>query len=622
MDENRDSKANMLEAFDVNDKTPILGSPLNENARLLSRRCLYLILIGVLLLFAVIVAAIIIFSQYYDTKTTTSDPEFPLPPSSMPMGLYRKVGVVSNGGPCAKIGVDVIANGGNAIDASIATILCDGVLCPHQMGVGGGFIMSFYNATTKKIMSINARETAPAAATTNMFVRDPNSSINGGLAAGVLGAFKGYSEIYKLYGGGVSWESLFEPTIKLCEEGIKISKHLEISLKDDVEIIKADPMLRETFFDEKTGHSKKTGEIYKLPKLAETLRIVAKEGVDAIYNGSLTSKIVDDLKTVNGIITKEDLANYNVEIEEAFSVKLKSGYTIHAGPPPGSGIILAFILRILDGILPAPNAGLDAHRLVEAFKFGYGERTHLGDHKFINVSEIYKKVKSDSYIKSIQSKMSDNFTSPDPKYYGADFDMPDDHGTANLAVIDSMGNVVVCTNTINTHFGCGFMSPNTGIIFNNQMNDFSTPGLSNHYGIPSSPANFIKPGKRPMSSMCPTIFTDKNGDFVLAAGAAGGSKITLATSYASALKLWYNKTLKEVIDKPRIYHQLMPMQVQYEYGTTKDVVQKLKDIGHLVMRLKDNGGSGGSAASAIARTPSGMIEAMPDFRRKGNSSGY
>uniref|UniRef100_A0A2H8TUN5 Gamma-glutamyltranspeptidase 1 n=2 Tax=Melanaphis sacchari TaxID=742174 RepID=A0A2H8TUN5_9HEMI len=540
----------------------------------------------------------------------------------MPMGLYKKVGVVSNGGPCAQIGVDVISKGGNAIDAAIATILCDGILCPHQMGVGGGFIMSFYNSTSKKVMWINARETAPAAATTNMFVKDPNSSINGGLAVGVLGAFKGYSEIYKLYGGGVPWESLFEPSIKLCEEGIKISKHLEISLEDDVEIIKADPMLRKTFFDENTGRSKKTGEFFTLPELAKTFRTVAKEGVDAIYNGSLTSKLVDDLKKVNGIITKEDLANYYIEIEETFPVKLKNGYTIHTGPPPGSGIILAYILRVLDGLLPAPNAGLDAHRLVEAFKFGYGERTHLGDHKFINVSQIFNKVKSDSYIKKIQNKIFDNFTSLDPKYYGADYDMPDNHGTANLGVIDSMGNVVVCTNTINTHFGSGFMSPSTGIIFNNQMNDFSTPGLTNHYGIPPSPSNFIQPGKRPMSSMCPTIFTDENGDFALAAGAAGGSKITLATSYVSALKLWYNKTLKEVIDKPRIYHQLMPMRVQYEYGTTTDVIQKLKDIGHPINILKDNGGSGGSAASAIAISPSGMIEVMPDFRRKGNSSGY
>ncbi|XP_001947868.2 scoloptoxin SSD14 [Acyrthosiphon pisum] len=616
---NLDSDVN---TFDVNDKTPIIGSPHKNNSRLLSKRCLILALVGVVLLFTVSVASIVVFSKYYGSNTRTPDPEFPLPPSSMPMGLYHKVGVVSNGGPCAQIGVDVMKNGGNAVDAAIATILCDGVVCPHQMGVGGGFIMSFYNATTKKVMSINARERAPAAAETNMFVNDPMSSINGGLAVGVLGAFKGYSDIYNLYGGGVTWKSLFEPTIKLCEDGIKISKHLEISLKDDVELIKADPMLRQTFFDENTRRSKKTGEIYKLPKLAETLRTVAEEGVGAIYNGSLTSKIVDDLKKVNGIITKEDLAEYYVEIEESFSVKLKNGYTIHAGPPPGSGIILAFILRVLDGILPAPNAGLDAHRLVEAFKFGYGERTHLGDHNFVEVSKIYDKVKSDSYMDSIRNKISDNFTSSDPKYYGADFNMPDNHGTANLATIDRMGNVVVCTNTINTHFGSGFMSPNTGIIFNNQMNDFSTPGVSNHYGIPSSPSNYIKPGKRPMSSMCPTIFTDENGDFALAVGAAGGSKITLATSYASALRLWHNKTLKEVIDKPRIYHQLMPMQVQYEYGTTRDVVQKLKDIGHTVIRLKDNGGSGGSAASAIARSPSGMIEAMPDFRRKGNSSGY
>ncbi|XP_060841452.1 scoloptoxin SSD14-like [Rhopalosiphum padi] len=583
--------------------------------RLQSNRCLILLALSILI---AIVSLLVVISQR-DVVNEIPDPEFELPPSSMPMGLYNKVGVVSNGGPCAQIGVDVMTKGGNAVDAAIATMICDGALCPQFKGLGGGFLMSIYNATTKKVMSIDARETAPSAATDSMFVEEPKLAVHGGLAVAIPGELKGYFTVHNLYGGNVSWASLFEPTIKLCEEGMLISKRLEISLKNEEELIKNDPMLRKAFFNENTGHVKIAGEMYTLPKLAETMKVIATEGGDVFYNGSLAKKLIEDLKKVNGIITEEDLANYKVEIEESFSVNLKSGHTIHAGPPPGSGMILAYILRVLDGLLPAPNAGLDAHRLVEAFKFGYGERTHLGDHKFVNVSRIYDKVKSDSYMDKIRSKISDNFTSSDPKYYGADFDMPENHGTANMVVIDSMGNAVISTSTINTYFGSGFTSPSTGILLNNEMDDFSTPGAVNYYGIPSSPANYIEPGKRPMSSMCPTIITDKNGDFVLAAGAAGGSKITLATAYVSALKLWYNKTLKEAIDKPRIFHQLVPMQIQYEYGTTRDVIQKLKDIGHLVTRLPN---TGFSAATAISKSIFGTIEAMPDFRRPGNSSGY
>jgi len=584
--------------------------------RLPSKRCS--LFIGLVALLTTTALSLFIYWQFY-VKNEIQDPEFPQPPSSLPMGVYSKVGVVSNGGPCSQIGVDVMSKGGNAIDAAIATLLCDGAVCPQQMGIGGGFIMSIYNATTKKVMTINAREKAPAAADTYMFVNEPIKSMYGGKAVAIPGALKGYSTIYNLYGGGVEWETLFDPTIKLCEEGITISDHLDYSLKFVEDLVKNDTMLRNIFFDENSGSMKTAGETYKLPKLAETLKILAKEGVKAIYNGSLTSKIVHDLRKADGIITKQDLADYNVEIEEAFSVNLTSGHTIHLGPPPGSGIILAYILRILDGILPAPDVGLDEHRLVEAFKFGYGERSHLGDHQFINVSQIYNKVKSDSYIESIRNKILDDFTSLDPRYYGGDFYTPEDHGTANIVVTDSMGNTVVCTSTINTFFGSGFVSPSTGIIFNNQMNDFSTPGLINFYGIPSSPANYIKPGKRPMSSMCPTVFTDKNGDFVLGAGAAGGSKITLTTAYMAAHKLWYNNTLKEVLDKPRIYHQLVPMEIRYEYRTTKNVVQKLKEIGHPVTRMHY---IQGSAASAISISPSGMIEAMSDFRRPGNTSGY
>ncbi|VVC34642.1 Hypothetical protein CINCED_3A025773 [Cinara cedri] len=555
-----------ISSFNVSEKAPILGS-LKTKHSLVTKQCVFLVF-GLIALTSSI-AFLMVYSGFDYHTIIVPDPEFEFPPSSMAMGSYKNAGVVSNGGPCAQIGVDILAKGGNAVDAAIAVMVCDGAVCPEYMGIGGGFLLSVYNATTKKVVSIDARETAPAAADETMYLDDPKAGVHGGLAVAIPGALKGYSVLYEKYGGGVSWESLFEATIQLCLKGITISEHLEVRLRDVQRLIKKDPMLRKTFFDRKTGHVKKVGETYVLPKLARTMKIIAKEGASALYNGSLTPKLLHDLNKINGIITAEDLANYKVEIEDAFAIKLKNGYTIHSGPPPGSGIILAYILRVLEGLWPAPSPGLDAHRLVEAFKYGYAERTHLGDHKFVNVSQIFEKVNSDSYIDGIRSQIMDNFTSLDPKYYGADFDMLEDHGTANLVVVDSMGNAVVGTNTINTLFGCGIMSPSTGIILNNEMDDFSTPGVINSFGIPSSPANFIEPGKRPMSSMCPTIFTDKKGDFVLGVGAAGGSKITLATAYVTALKLWQNKTLKEALDKPRIYHQLLPMEVHYEYGTTK-----------------------------------------------------
>ncbi|VVC34643.1 Hypothetical protein CINCED_3A018712 [Cinara cedri] len=601
-------------SMDITEKTLILGNQQKKKIRSLSKSRLFCI--GIVILTTIVTAAIV-YSQYVYVKP---DPEFPLPPPKMRMGVYKHVGVVSQGEQCPQIGVDVISKGGNAVDAAIAVMLCDGVLGLQNMGIGGGFIMSIYNSTTKKVTSVNARVVAPLAATSDMFIKEKKETLYGGLPVAVPGEVKGYAKIYELFGGGVSWESLFQPAIDLCEKGMTISRHLGVSLRArENSFIQYDPLFREVFFDEKTGHAKKKGETYKLLRLAKTLRVIAKEGADAIYNGSLTPLILDDLNKVNGIITKEDLANFQVEVEEAFSVKLKNGYSIHTGSPPGSGIILAFILRVLDGLLPAPNAALDAHRLVEAFKYGYAERTHLGDHRFVNITQIFDKVKSDSYIDSIRRKIADNFTSLDPSYYGADFDVPEDHGTANSVIYDSQGNAVVVTSTINTIFGSGFMSPNTGIIFNSEMDSFSAPGHVSFYKFPASPANFIEPGKRPMSSMSPTIFTDENDDFILGVGAAGGSKITQASSYAAALKFWYNKTLKESLDKPRIYHQLMPMEIQYEYGMTRDVVQQLKDIGHPMARLKY---PGVSSATAICKSPLGMIEVMPDSRRPGNTSGY
>ncbi|XP_050543871.1 scoloptoxin SSD14-like isoform X2 [Daktulosphaira vitifoliae] len=589
-------------------------------SRLNSRRCN--ILAGVVALI-VVISILFVFSFVHDDIPKSSeilDSEFPLPPSIIPMVVYENAGVVSNGEPCAQIGKDILKNGGNAVDSVIATLICDGVYCPELMGLGGGFLMTLYNATSKTAISINARESAPANVNETMYINDPHKSLIGGLAVAIPGELKGYWDVYNKYGSGnIKWKSLFEPTIKKCEEGIVVSQRLALILARYESIVQNYTELRDKFVDKNTGHVKRAGDTYKLPKLAKSMRIIAEEGGNALYNGSLTAKFIEDIANNGGIITAEDLANYKVEIEETFNVTIKNGFKLFAGPPPGSGVVLAYILRVLDGKLPASNDGLNAQRIIEAFKFAYGERTHLGDKNFVNVTEIFEKIKSDEYMSKIRNKISDNFTSLDPRYYGADFAIPADHGTANVVVLDNFGNAAVATSTLNTYFGSGVVSESTGIILNNEMDDFSTPGVNNYFGIPPSPANFIKPGKRPMSSMCPAVITDDKGNVVLAIGGAGGSKITLSTAFVSSLILWFNKTLKEAVDEPRFYHQLVPMRVDYEYGVLRNVIEKLKEIGHPVKRLKINEGS---AVTAIYRTKTGQITAMSDFRRPGNTSGY
>ncbi|XP_026812485.1 glutathione hydrolase 1 proenzyme-like isoform X2 [Rhopalosiphum maidis] len=512
---------------------------------------------------------------------------------------------------------DILKNGGNSVDAAIGTLLCDSVVCPDLTGIGGGFLMTIYNRTTNTSIFINARETAPGAANYTMYDSDPTKSLTGALAIAVPGMIRGVWASYNLYGGGVSWASLIKPTIQLCEEGIVVSKRLGANINAARDLI-LKTGLKKYFVNNRTGDLMQPGDIYTLSKLGQTLRVIANEGANSLYDGSLTPELIYDIQSAGGIITKEDFSNYTVLVEESFEINLKSGYKIYSGLPVGSGIILAYILRTLDGLLPTPNVELDAVRLVEAFKFAYGERSHLGDHIFVDTSEILKKVTSDMYMSSVQNNMSDQHTSTDPKFYGAEFSWSEDHGTENIAVLDSFGNAVAVTSTINTPFGSGFVSESTGIIFNNQMNDFSTPGFSNFYGYPSSLSNLIQPHKRPMSSMCPTIITDFKGDVVLVIGGAGGPKIPLATAYVSALVLWYNKTLKEAIEEPRLYHQLIPMRVDYEYGVLKPVVEKLKHVGHKMKRImiKDK-----SAVTGIFKTPKG-ITAMSDFRQIGNVSGY
>ncbi|XP_075228170.1 scoloptoxin SSD14-like [Lycorma delicatula] len=534
-------------------------------------------------------------------KLQQQDLSVRLAPSSSAFGQHKHAAVVSNSYPCAHIGVDILKKNGSAVEAAIATGLCDGVTKLLSMGIGGGFLMTVYKRDTKSASVLIAREKAPAAANENMFHGSKWASKIGARAAGVPGELKGYQAAFEKYkSGNIEWKDLLQPTIKLCEQGVPVGVFLANNLKLFENNIRCSESLSHILLKE-DGSIPELNDIIKLPVLAKTLRTIAESPrmADELYNGTLTDAFVEDIKNDGGIITKEDMSNYRVQWADPITRSLSSNLTIYTVPPPGSGALLAFILQVLDGFVSSKNSDyvINLQRMIETFKHAYGRRTEFGDPKYVNISNVLEELSSDDYINSVRKNISDMYTSQDYKYYDGKFDLQPDHGTGNIVVLAPNGDAVSLTSTINLEFGSQFVSKSTGILLNCQMDDFSAPNITNIYGIHPSPANFIKPGKRPMSSLSPSIIVDENDNVRLVIGSGGGPKITTAVAYVTMMNLWFGKNIKEAIDEPRVHHQLMPMTLMYEYGLDEKAVENLQKIGHKVHRLTNDKSSHVTAIS-------------------------
>jgi len=552
------------------------------------------------------------------TTTDPPDPTGPLPPSESELGVYWNAAVATNGYPCAIIGRDILMKNGSAVEAAIAALFCEGVVCVQSMGLGGGFLMTIYKRDNGSVETLNAREVAPKAANKTMFNGNSTLSTVGGLSVAVPGELMGYWEAYKKYkSGNIEWRELVQPTIDLCREGITVTPYLAKLLKQKEEDIKQSVTLSEILINKETNSVWKEGDKYKRLKLAETLELIRDSDASVLYNGALTESFVKDIQDLGGIVTKEDMNEYQVNWTAPVTAKLANNITLYSVPPPGSGVILALILNILNDMVPHENDVTTYQRITEAFKYGYGKRTQLGDPHFVDISELIKQLTSKDYAEDVRKNISDSRTWQDATHYGAEVVVPDDHGTAQISVLAPNGDAVSVTSTINLYFGAMVVSTSTGIILNDEMDDFSAPNITSAYDIPPSPNNYIEPKKRPLSSMSPSIFVDGNGDVQLVTGAAGGTKITTATALVAMHVLWFNRNIKEAIDAPRFHHQLFPMHFQYEYGVLQQIIQGLQKIGHETERLE----SAGSTVTGIARR-GGKIYANADFRRGGITAGF
>ncbi|XP_016039938.2 glutathione hydrolase 1 proenzyme [Drosophila simulans] len=532
--------------------------------------------------------------------------------------LYISGAVVSNGIGCAAVGGEMLTDGGSAVDAAIATLLCEGLLLPHSMGIGGGFVATIYTRSSRKVETVIARESAPAAAHKDMFVGE--TLITGAKSGAVPGEILGYWEMHRRY-GILPWKRLFEPSIKLAREGHVVSRYLASAIQSKLENIKADPGLSAVFLNS-TGQPHLEGDYMKRPALADTLQRIAENGAKEFYDGGETGrKFVEDIQKMGGIITEQDLRDYTVrwESDGHVSAHVSGTYTLYSTPMPSSGPVLAFILNLMADLY-TEDEPIYWQRAVEAFKHAYGQRTNLGDLyadpvSAASINATLEEMLKPEFLESVRKLIHDNSTSQDYLYYGANFTVEEDHGTAHMNVLATNGDAVSITSTINNYFGSKVASTQTGIILNDEMDDFSTPGVINGFGVPASPANYIYPGKRPMSSMSPCIIVDQDGNVRLLVGAAGGTRITSSVAAVIMKYLLRKESLTAAVNNGRLHHQLAPMRVSYEHEVDSSVTDYLKQVGHEM--YEEPAGSSFAAVTAIGALE--QPEPFFDRRRIGSS---
>ncbi|KAI8929951.1 gamma-glutamyltranspeptidase-domain-containing protein [Entophlyctis helioformis] len=512
---------------------------------------------------------------------------------------------------CSQIGVQVLKDNGSAVDAAVAAGLCIGVTNMYSSGIGGGGFMLVRNADGSS-EAIDFREEAPKAAFKDMYVTNPKLAQSGGLSVGVPGELYGLYEAHRKY-GKLPWSRLVKPSVDLCRDGWRVSTILETKILGAAELMLADPTFASVFAP--NGRLLRAGNIIRRPSYATTLESIAKDGIEPFYKGWIADELVKTVTAAGGILTHADLEAYRPKLSPPY-VGTYRGRKVITTPPPTSGAVLLSALNILEGYEFDKRTPLNTHRLVEAWKYGYAQRSLYGDPIdpiYRNISEIARNNIRKETAAAIRANLSDSQTY-DPSHYQTPFDVKSDHGTMHLSILTADDQAVSMTSTINLVFGARLMDPVTGIILNDQMDDFSIPGVPNFFGLSPSPYNFIHPGKRPLSSSVPTI-VEKDGLVQAVAGASGGSLIITSTMQTLIGMLDWDLTPAQAVHLPRSHHQLVPNKVTLEDEFDVGTARELEKRGHELYWL--GRGVYATGVQAVKRLADGTLQAASDARKGG-----
>ncbi|KAG9316332.1 gamma-glutamyltranspeptidase [Chiua virens] len=592
-----------------NDRLPLhTGSPVR--ARVPPSRKLGLLVIGSFVL--LLIHSGISFLPFTHILTNARNPAYLI--------TAHQGAVAAENKRCSDIGVDVLKDGGNAVDAAISASFCVGVVNMFSSGIGGGGWMTVRIPPTipgrsSEVFTIDYRETAPELANRTMYANNASAAKYGGLAVGVPGELRGFGEAHRRW-GRLPWHRLVQPSVELAAEWT-VDVELAKRIQTFAVLMLSNEAWRAVFAPE--GKLLLQGETIRRTNYSRTLDTIAKEGPGAFYKGSIADSIIRKVHETGGILTHADLEKYAVKVERALegSYRDKKVYTSHA---PTSGPVLLHMLNLVArfDLIGEGRTPLNVHRIVEAMKFGFAARTRIGDPSYYTGSGArIMEIPTKEFADLIAVNLTDDRTHP-PEYYNPEFDVETDHGTSHISVVDKDGMAVALTTTVNLVFGSQVLDSETGIILNDEMDDFSTPGISNGFGLRPSPYNYPEPGKRPLSSVAPTILEYANGSFYLAFGGSGGSQIFPAL-FQTLLNLDWGMDVSQAVEYGRVHDQLYPELVAADNVLPTSVLDDLQERGHNVTVLDI--GRVAAVVQAVVNKDD-KIYAASDSRKNGIAAGY
>ncbi len=512
------------------------------------------------------------------------------PPIIDPEDIHHPVAgrngmVVSQEMIASQVGAEILARGGNAVDAAVAVGFALAVTLPRAGNLGGGGFMLVYLAETDEVVAIDYREMAPAAATRDMYL-DDNGEVDqqrvrfSHLAAGIPGTVAGLHHAHSRF-GSMKWSELVLPAMRLARNGIIVNYDLADSLKRRRSRMTRHRTTAETFF-KPGGVPYEAGDKFVQKDLAWTLKQIARGGKEAFYSGPVARKIVTQMEAHDGLITLEDLANYRVAEREPVRGQYR-GFEIVSMPPPSSGgVHLIQMLNVLEHFPLArygPGSANHLHVMTEAMRLAYADRAeHLGDPDFYAVPVDW--LTSEDYARELAASIDMEQARSSAEVSPGTPVPPESLDTTHFSVMDKSGNMVANTYTLNFSYGSGITVAGAGFLLNNEMDDFSAkPGVPNAFGLLGGEANAVQPGKRPLSSMTPTLVF-KDGKPFIATGSPGGSRIITAVLQLIVNVIDHGMNIADATHQPRIHHQWLPDILQHERLINPDTLKILAARGH------------------------------------------